>query len=146
MDSQKSTNQPLNEAFAEGLRKLAGFIESNPEFAEWFEHSFITSGISVHVRDEDQAEALGRFARALLRSGAKVDKDITESFFHVIGWFGVVKTKTLTWRSEVCERRQVGTETVTRHVPDPAAELVEITEEVPVFEWDCKPLLAGGES
>lgn len=43
-----------------------------------------------------------------------------------------------TQRDEVCTRKVTGTRTV--QVPDPAAPLVEVTEDI--VEWDCEPILA----
>jgi len=36
-----------------------------------------------------------------------------------------------------CEKVEVGTETVTEHVVPEGVEMVEVTKEVPVYEWVC---------
>lgn len=41
--------------------------------------------------------------------------------------------------ADTCKRVQVGTETRTREEP---VETRTVTEEVPVYEWDCGPVLA----
>lgn len=136
---------------AEGLRHLAAFIEANPELACSFQYTLQDGGLNAHlIHFEDKAEGLGVFARAALRAGAKVDKDIDEDWHNLVLHFGAIHVDVLARRDEVCERVQVGTETVTRKVRDEtAAEAAlaeipehEVTEEVPVYEWDCKPLLA----
>lgn len=130
---------PLHIQQAEGLRALADFIEKHPEI----ETSYLDD---VNVWWFDDAEKLADLARAAMRFGAKVDKRISESQYNLSITFGSLKTSALAQRGDVCERKQVGTETVTKSVPDPAklaeVPIVEVTEEVPVYEWECKPLLA----
>lgn len=143
-------NASLHIQQAEGLRALAAFIEANPQLANYFQYSLQTAGINAHLDDEDKLRQQATIARAALRTGATVDKDINERWHNVILHFGTVRVEVLAYREEVCERVQVGTETVTTLAKDPAALAaipeVEVTEEVPVYEWKCKPLLDAGGS
>lgn len=130
---------PLHIQQAEGLRALAAFIEANPDLPEAsLEYLYV-----FHPNTPDEPAQL---ARAALRHGAKVDKDISDQMYNLVLRWGPVGAGALAYRREVCERVQVGTKTVTKSVPDPEklAEVptVEVTEEVPVYEWECKPLLA----
>jgi hypothetical protein len=48
------------------------------------------------------------------------------------------------YRHTVCERVVVGTEPVTAMVPDPSVQvpLVEVTKDVEIVRWECRPLLS----
>lgn len=129
---------------AAGLRRIADLIEANPELAGWFDHILTGphGGIDIFPRGKDYRAALAWFVRTAKAAGATITKDISDKLYNVEASFGGVKVKALSSRGEVCERVVVGTETVTRMVPDPAAELVEVTETVDVVEWVCAPLLA----
>ena len=131
---------------ASGLRLLAIMIEENPEIAANFSHSLQWSGISVHLNSSDRIAEMTNLGRIARRHGATTTKDVTESMHNLVCDFGGVKTKVLAYREEVCERVVVGTETVTKTVKDPeilaTVPEVEVTEEVEIVEWQCKPLLA----
>lgn len=133
---------------AAGLRALADMIEANPELADNFSNALNHSGMKVHLRAGDRAVEMASIARIALRHGAKVRKDIDDKWHNLILTFGTVKAEVLAYRSDVCERVVVGTETVTKTVPDPealaAVPTVEVTEEVETVEWVCTPLLAAG--
>lgn len=139
MNTEQSTETPDHIAKAEGLRALADMIEQHPEIARY---ANLRDLYVFHVRSaEDHAE----IARAALASGAQVDKDVSETLYNLILRFGRVHAYVLAHRDDVCERVQVGTETVTEPDPD-ALEAVPMVEvERPVYEWQCSPLLAGGE-
>lgn len=134
---------PLHIRQAEGLEQLAAMIRTNPALAEHFDQAFRYMGHHVFT---DAKDVLGLFARAAAHGGAKVTKEYSSSFAAVYADWGALRYKIQTEREQVCERVVVGTETVTKTVKDPAklAEVpeVEVTEEVPVYEWQCKPLLS----
>lgn len=154
-DRESTTEPTMAQQQADGLRALAAFIEANPQFADMFDTTFSYSGINAHIsRFEDKAAVMGEVARVAVRAGATVDKKINDQWHNLVVRFGAVKFEVLAYREEVCERVVVGTETVTKRVPDPArlAEVpeVEVTETVERVEWRCTPLLAttrrGGEA
>lgn len=125
---------------AEGLRALAAMIEAHPEIpASYLESHFC-------VWSPTSADELAAIARAAMRHGAKVEKDIGDRHYNLKITWGGICAKALASRGEVCERVVTGMETVTKTVPDPAAlaavPTVEVTEEVEISEWVCKPLLA----
>ncbi|WP_027946568.1 hypothetical protein [Amycolatopsis taiwanensis] len=142
-----TTETPLHIRQAEGLERMAAMLREHPELAERFRYL----SFSQHCFGED-AEALGLFARvaAAYADNGTVEKRYSDKFAVVEARFGAVSIHLQTDREQVCERVQVGTETVTRKERDPEAvekalaEIpeTEVTEEVPVYEWQCKPLLA----
>jgi hypothetical protein len=118
-------------------------IEQNPEISTF---ASLDNLYAFHVRS---GEAQALIVRAALRHGAKVDKDISEELHNVLLRWGPVAAYVLASRKDVCERVQVGEETLTESIPDPSVEVptVEVTKTVPVYEWQCSPLLASaGES
>lgn len=127
---------------ATGLRRLADLIEAEPQLADWLSHTLQTSGINAFPPDEDERVALAWFVRVMKAAGATITKSTSASLYQVAAHFGSVKVEALASRAQVCERVVVGTQTVTRQVPDPAAPLVEVTETVEQVEWRCEPLLA----
>lgn len=138
-------NAQLATELASGLRLLATMIEENPEIADSFESVF-RHGLSAHPRGADSAASMAQIGRIARAYGAATTKDITESMHNLMCDFGRVKVKVLAMREEVCERVVVGTETVTKTVKDPeilaTVPEVEVTEEVEIVEWQCRPLLA----
>lgn len=136
--------QPLHRQYAAGLRQLARFVEDHPEFADWFSFELSTAGIGAHPRGEDKAAAMGSFARAALRAGAKVDKDYSDTIAKVIASFGEVKVSAYEYRDEVCELVVLDEEeTVEINDPDyvePEPPKVTVTRKK--TQWRCRPLLA----
>lgn len=132
--------QTLARQQADGLRALADMIEDNPEVARF---ASVDGLYAFHVTTAADQAIL---ARAALRSGAKVDKDVWEKQHNLILRWGVVGAYVLASREDVCERVVTGVETVTEVVPDPevlaTVPKVEVTREVEKYEWVCKPLLA----
>lgn len=137
---EKARREELAGRQAVGLRALADMIEQNPELAG------LASPDSLHVFYAHNAAELGAIARAAVRSGAKVTKQISNDLHNVLLSWGPVGALVLAWRNDVCERVVLGTKPVTKKVPDPAqlaaVPLVEVTEEVEQVEWICRPLLA----
>lgn len=142
MNQTESTAQAeLAAEIATGLRSLAVLVETNPELAVHMKYGL--GDIHVLAGDRDRMAAIVRAAKAL---GAKIRKVPGDKYFSAICAFGVVKLDVFASREEVCERIVVGTETVTKQVPDPAllaeVPLVEVTETVEQVRWECRPLLA----
>ncbi|MGW4525131.1 hypothetical protein [Amycolatopsis sp. NPDC004378] len=140
-----TTDRPEHIVKAEGLFALAAFVEQNPELAEHFRHTIEDINIPVSSAD-DPVSLIAAFTRAGLAAGATVTKEYSENHGGVTISWGAVGIHVYAARDQVCERIVTGTETVTRRVPDPAAPLVEVTEEVETVEWRCRPLLAAEQS
>jgi hypothetical protein len=62
--------------------------------------------------------------------------------FYARGSFAGVRVEIRTLREDVCVAREVGTKTVKQRDPEALKLVPEIEVEVPVYEYDCKPLLA----
>lgn len=145
MNDNKVPNEtPLHIRQADGLRALAAMIEQHPEVAP---HARLRNLYAFHVNSADDHAVV---ARAALASGAQVDKDVSDTQYNLVLTFGrEVGAYVLANRSDVCERVRVGTETRVEHDPKDVEEalkrLPEREVEVPVYEWQCRPLLAGGE-
>lgn len=143
---QTTTEKPQHIQQAEGLRALADFIEAHPEIKT----SYLTGYFGINVWSPKSADELAALAKAAAKFGAKVGKDVSDELYNLDIRFGCLKTRALAERAEVCERVVTGTETVTKTVPDPKllAQVpeIEVTETVETVEWQCKPLLAGGNS
>ncbi|OZM74007.1 hypothetical protein CFN78_06890 [Amycolatopsis antarctica] len=137
---------PVHEDVARDLHALADFIAANPQLADYFRYTKVA--VNVFPRTDNPTAELAEFARTARRNGAKVTKDGDDEWFFVRASFGGhAKVELNAHREKVCERVQTGTETVTKTVPDPTVDvpMVELTEEVPVYAWECKPLLASTE-
>lgn len=129
---------PLHLELADGLRKVADFVEANPELAEYLRYSF--DMVNAYSNDP---EVLAAFIKAGKRHGAEATKAAKgdEWFYARLRW-GRVELHVNAHRNQVCEARQVGTKTVKQKDPAALAAVPEVEVEVPVYEWDCKPLLA----
>ncbi len=92
------------------------------------------------------AETFARATRALVTGAplGAIEKAVASygNYSQVFRHFGKVSIELWINRDEVCERRQIGTEMV--EVIDPNAP--KVTVERPVYEWDCKPVLAGDQA
>lgn len=144
--------QPPPAPYSQGLRQLADFLDRHPEYAGWFEHSFTVSGINLHLRarEPDVAAAIERFKQDIRAFGGTVREqgppyDDEYSFIELHARLGDVTLRPLVEPADVCERVQVGTEEITETVPDPDyveppsdVPMVQVTREVPVYEWVCR--------
>lgn len=129
---------------SKGLVRLAALLTEHPLLAHEFRFSL--GDITAYA---ETAEEMAAYTSAVAAAGAKVSKDYPEDpnrHMSVRAAFGPVVLRMHTVREVVCDRVVVGTEKVTKQVPDPeqlaAVPLVEVTEEVERVEWRCRPLLA----
>ena len=127
---------------AADLRDFADFIE---------EHGPILPDITVDLRSylwsytmtegENVPASIALTMRAGVKSADAVKKDYSSDYFRLFLKFGNLEYKVMCNREEVCTKRVVGTETVTKQMP-PEGEWTEKTVEQDIVEWDCNPLLA----
>lgn len=128
---------------AEVLRALADLLEAHPEveMPAIDSHGLELTGIRFQLTShgERAADTAALAAKALPGEFRKLYSD---GYFFLFGEFHGAPVKITALREDVCVARQVGT--TTKQVKDPAAlKLVpEIAIEVPVYEYDCKPILA----
>jgi len=140
-----NTEKPLHVQQAEGLRALADLLEQNPELAEQTRYNLEAINVPCSSAD-DPVATIAAFVRAGLAHGASIEKEYDSKFGGATISWGTVGIHVYTYREEVCERVVTGTETVTKQVPDPAAPLIEVTEEVEQVEWRCRPLVAAEQA
>lgn len=116
------TNEKRAAEQAAGLRALADLVEANPELADEFRHAF--QNMNVFVRGDNASDEMASLVRTFLRHKATVTKKTVGKYMVAVAAFGPVEVEINLARDEVCERIQVGEETV------------------PVYEYKCRPLLA----
>lgn len=117
---------------AKNLRALADWYEQHPEVTDG------PTSVDVGCIADESAKGIRRVARAL----GTFDKDHAGTILTLTRKFGGITLRFIFWRSAVCQKRVVKTETVTELVADPNAPKVEVTRTREVVEWDCPPLLA----
>lgn len=135
------SNPSRSAEIAAGLRQLADLIEANPQIRVAY--------TNYHFWSLDSREEMAELARAALRHGAKVEKQVTDEMYNLDVKFGPITASALAMRDEMCERVVVGTREVTEMVPDPslpAPPMVEQTRTEEVYEWKCVPLMADAEA
>ena len=131
---------------AADLRRVAGFVEErftmlpdmDVEITSYVGFGWNNSG------DDDIPATIADAVLAGLAEGATVRKDYGSSYFRAYLGFGDIEYKVVCQRDEVCTRRVVGTEMVTKQVP-PEGEWTEQEVEQDIVEWDCHPLLAASK-
>lgn len=135
-----TTDEKVNE-LAEGLESLATYLRTDKgkRLVSLLE---LRPGAPVVEVDEYFYKA-GDFTAAVKVIG-NCDKSTSDYYFTAERFFGpYVKVNLQASRSNVCTRKQIGTETVTRKVPDPDVPMVEVTDEKPIYEYDCPPAFLG---
>lgn len=126
-------------AFAESLRQLATWVEAHDEI--------VTSGYDCYAHVSISEFDLADFQRNAAKFGAseKFDEYGTIGLRRTFG-SDYVKAELRIPKTSSCERREVGTKTVTKmvnadEVPEGATVIVptRVTIEVeePEYEWDC---------
>lgn len=119
-----------------GLRALADLLEQHPELP------LPGRDLRAYSMGEDERATLAAVARALPGRVTKDTTGLEGELFQVYatlgGEEGGVIYGGVAYRESVCERRQVGTKVVEREEP---TETRTVRETVPVYEWDCDPIL-----
>lgn len=130
-------------ALAADFRRLADFIEANPELADTY-LGYAMQGFNLPVQTRDRVVGLARMG---MRAGFAVTKHQNDNFAGVDITVGdSISLHVYARRDEVCERIVTGTREVTEEVPDPealaAVPKVTVTRVEEDVEWRCLPLLA----
>jgi len=124
------------------LRQLADLLEAHPEvempYVDSYDNEITEIRFQFTSHGGDAAEAASTVTKAFPGAFKKLYGD---NYFKLVGEFMGVPVHVNTMRADVCVAREVGTEM--KKVQDPealkAVPMVEI--EVPVYEYDCKPIL-----
>jgi hypothetical protein len=121
--------------YTAGLRQLADLLDAHPEWP-----LPLHQVILMFTGDD----ARGRFAAAARLFPGPLTKSTTDKFFDLTGALRGLDVELTAYRDVVCERVVVGTETITKQVPDPTVTvpLVEVTETIEQVEWRCSPVLS----
>ncbi len=133
-EPQKAELDAIQQNFVSGLREMADWYEAHPNIPT-------PKDFSVYEFKSENKAAAQKVARAL----GTFDKKLDDTFLKLQRDFGGISLRFVFYRKLVCQRRVVGTKTVTERVPDPEAApppMVEVTKEREIVEWDCPPLLA----
>jgi hypothetical protein len=143
-DEQEPINRTRLHAWVADARALCDWLEAHPEIADLGMVVSDPAEFTIGVYYVDLPA--DRMARAAALLG-RCDKEVTEynhvhNALHLVRRFGGASVRVSADRESVCERVEVGTETV--EVPDPSATVPTITVTRPVVEWRCAPVLAGG--
>lgn len=146
---ERATYQPAADApagddrseYTAGLRLLADLLDRHPEVPLPYDGSAAPLVISF-LSDNPKAK-LAAAARAF---PGPLSKDADGTYFDLNGHLRGLLVQFTALRNAVCERVVVGTDTVVKQVPDPAAPMVAVVEEVDRVEWVCSPVLAAAVS
>ena len=127
-------------SYISGLRKLADLLEQHADVILPTDGSLLP--LSFSAWGEDARDQAAIFARAF---PGKLDKEVDENYFRLTGRIDGLKVQFVANRHQVCERKVIGTRTVTSEIPDPDYDVptVVVEHEVEDVEWVCPPLLAG---
>lgn len=124
------------------LRALADLLDEHPEVEMpyvdcWGDE---ITGIRFQLTsDGDQAAA--KAAAVVKAFPGPFRKDWGDDSLTFRGEFAGAPVEVRTNRADVCVARQVGTKTVMKKDPEALKAVPEVEVEVPVYEYDCKPIL-----
>lgn len=124
---------------AEDLRSFADFLDQHGE-----ELPHVSVDVASHVwgySGESVPESVALAMRAGLKGAGAVEKEYSDNYFRLYLSFGSLKYKIVCNRDEVCERKVIGTEIVTKSVA-PEGKWTEQEVEQDIVEWVCNPLLS----
>ena len=134
--------------YAASLRQLADIIEQNPKLLLPDIGRYTWSPLYFwEYADGDAAkESAARFSRVI---PGKVEKQVASGSFYLNGKVGVFNVRMVLSRESICQKKVIGTETVTTRqlkeaLPEDAYH--EVTEEREIVEWVCPDSLLGGAS
>lgn len=113
-------------AVIEGLKSLITFLENCPELKD------LQAEISIW--GPDTKEEMANIARAM----GTCSKMHNDAVLILKKCFGPVELKKIAWRNYICERKVVGTKTVTKQTPIGFRE-EQVEEEI--IEWECPSIL-----
>ena len=117
----------------QSLRQLADWCDAHPDYAEKME-------VEAHIWNwESSPEMVVADIRAL----SPCEKAPSDGNYFVTKRFDEIKLSVYHQSSGICKKVSKGMKTVTKEVPDPAAPMVTVTEEVEDFEWVCPDSVLG---
>jgi hypothetical protein len=120
--SNKKNAYQYDKDYVQGLRDMANFLEKNPCCIPQ------SDGVGVHTFFSDAEEI------EMVAGAQKWEEDSSDSFFALRKNFGPHQVSINTNRENVCEKVEVGTESVEIRNPDAP----KITVVRPIYEWKCQ--------
>ena len=126
------------------MRALADLLDRHPEVetpyldSYGYDIDFIRFQFTAHAEHATAATA------AVVKAfpGA-FEKRYSGGYFYMTGTFAGVPVEIRAMREDVCVAREVGTKIVKQRDPEALKLVPEIEVAVPVYEYDCKPILGG---
>lgn len=131
--------------YIHALRVAANLMETVPDLPPpSLSAHVIELQWSVSSRHPDPGAELARLARLMpcKLTKNKPGDEFGDTYYELRGEIDGVPVQLWAKRELVCTKVVTGTKPVTKLVPDPAAAMVEVTEEEDIVEWRCDPLLA----
>ena len=137
------TSNTITSTIVERLRVVADLIASHTDLPtpSVFAYSHGTVDVSWQLMHDDETKDDQRAAALRIRRaiGGQWNKNPWGDRFDFERDYDGIKLQIYANREQVCERRVVGTETVTVPAVDAQPERTETRE---IVEWDCVSLLA----
>lgn len=130
-----------NVAFADALHEFATWLAQNAEVVEMPWRMYV----DTYVYSDDTTATPKERLAAIARSMGRADKYSEFGTFGLRRYFGeneLLRYSVGTNQEDTCERKVVGTKTVTRRKLPEDFEYEQVEEEVEIVEWDCPSLLA----
>jgi hypothetical protein len=125
------------------LRKIADLLEAHPEietpYLDTYDHNIDCIRFQFTSHGERAADAAAAVMKAF--PGPFTKRYVGDDFY-LYGKFEGVTVDIRTRREDVCVARQVGITTQKVRDPEAAAAVPFVEVEIPVFEYDCKPILS----
>lgn len=139
-DTNEATTDPRAD-FTAGLRSLAEFYDTHPEFPLPYQSKPNTGDMfSVGAHGDGDPAVFAGLVRQL---GGDRTKSADDTYYEVIRPFGGgVDLRVWEMRETVCSAVVVGTETVIEHEVVTPAVTRRVEKERDVIEWVCAPVLA----
>ena len=126
------------------LRKIADLLAEHPEietpYLDTYDYDIDAIRFQFTSHRDRAAEAAAAVVKAFPGS---FRKEFEGDSFTLYGTFEGVKVEIRTMREDVCTAREVGTTTKKVRDPEKAAAVPFVNIEVPVYEYDCNPILSG---
>ena len=130
--------------FVQRLRNAADFFGTREEMGVPsfpLDLDFCFAG-QVNGKSVDSKEGLAEFARIV---GGHIEKNADESFYTLVADREGFRVRALAYRSQVCERIQVGTKIEPEHILPAQEQQIVPEREVPIYEYRCPTILAPEE-
>lgn len=136
------TSNTTSTTLLDGMRVAIDLIAAHPELPTPSVFAYSTGSVDVTWQlmhnDDTKDDQRGTAQRIIRAIGGHWSKNPWGDRFDFERQYDGVKLEIYAHRDQVCERRVVGTETVTIPAVEAQAERTETRE---VIEWDCNPVL-----